>query len=288
MMDCKKALAEVDGDFDKAVEYLQIKGLGKAAKKADRVAAEGLVAGAIAADGRSGALVELNCETDFVARNKDFEAFAQQVADQALSTGAQTPEALLESKIGAETVDVMRLARIATIGENITLRRVEHLSVDGNGVVAEYIHNGNIGVLVSLAANVDVAGNQAVADLGRDIAMHVAAMNPTYANESEVSQDDVETQTRIETEKAIESGKPREIAEKMVIGRIGKWKKEICLSSQPFVKNGDLTIEQEIQRVAKEAGVELQLLHFKRVVRGEGIERAEVDLAAEVAATLKG
>lgn len=289
MMDCKKALAETEGDFDKAVELLQIKGLGKAEKKSDRVAAEGLVAAAISANAKSGAVVEVNSETDFVARNEDFIAFVAQLAEHTLACGAQNAEELLASKLGDETVDVVRQKRIATIGENITVRRLARIDLEGNGLVGEYTHNGNIGVLVALNANTDVSANESVAALARDIAMHVAAMNPEFGDASEISAEVVEAQTRIETEKAIESGRPANIAEKMVTGRIAKWKQEICLTSQAFVKNGDLTVQQEIERVAKEAGVELSLNSFVRIVRGEGIERAEaMSYAEEVALALKG
>jgi|SRR5690554_6877052 len=289
MMDCKKALAETEGDFDRAVELLQIKGLGKAEKKADRIAAEGLVAAAISADEKSGAVVEVNSETDFVARNEDFIAFVNQLAGHTLDCNAQNAEELLASKIDGESVDALRQKRIATIGENITVRRLARIDIEGDGLVGEYTHNGNIGVLVALKANKDVAGNEAVATLARDIAMHVAAMNPMYASADEIEPSVIEDQTRIETEKAIESGRPANIAEKMVTGRIAKWKQEICLTSQAFVKNGDLTIQQEIDRVANETGVELSLIRFIRLVRGEGVERAEaMSYAEEVAAALKG
>lgn len=288
MMDCKKALAETEGDFDKAVELLQIKGLGKAEKKADRVAAEGLVAAAISANEKSGSVVEVNSETDFVARNEDFIAFVSQLAQHTLDSNAQNAEELLASTIDGETVDTLRQKRIATIGENIAVRRLARIDLDGEGLVGEYTHNGNIGVLVALTANKDVAGNQAVAALARDIAMHVAAMNPMYATEADIDAQVVEDQTRIETEKAIESGRPANIAEKMVTGRIAKWKQEICLTSQAFVKNGDLTVQQEIERVAKEVGAELSLNRFVRLVRGEGVERAEaMSYAEEVALALK-
>ena len=287
MMDCKKALQEVDGDLAKAAEYLQIKGLAKAAKKADRVAAEGLVVAAVAEDGLSAALVEINCETDFVARNEDFQAFCDQLAQHAVANGIDTLDALLASKLGSSTVEELRQARVATIGENISIRRVQRVAVEGTGLVGEYVHNGNIGVLVALTTASPVAGNAAIGELARDVAMHAAAMNPLYAVESEISDEDVADQTRIETEKAMESGKPREIAEKMVTGRIQKWKKEICLATQPFVKNPDVTVAQEIQRVSKEAGNTAQLTAFVRFVRGEGIEKKESNLAEEVAAALK-
>lgn len=289
MMDAKKALTETEGDFDKAVELLQIKGLGKAEKKADRVAAEGLVGAALSDNRLSGALVEVNSETDFVARNEGFIAFVSQLAKQALDANAADADALLASTLDGESVDTKRQKMIATIGENLTVRRVARIDLSENGYVGEYTHNGNIGVLVALNANADVADNAQVAELARDIAMHVAAMDPQFATEAEIDPETVEAQTRIETEKAIESGRPPEIAKKMVTGRIAKWKKEICLASQPFVKNGDLTIEQEIARVAKEAGLELSLNRFVRITRGEGIERAEsMSYADEVAAALKG
>lgn len=287
MMDCKKALVETDGDIQKAAEYLQVKGLAKAAKKADRVAAEGLVSAAVNDDASRGALVEVNCETDFVARNEAFQAFSDRLAAHVLSADINTVDELLASQIDGQTVEELRKARIATIGENISIRRVERLALEGNGVIGEYVHNGNIGVLVGVRSDVSVANNDDVQTLARDIAMHVAAMNPLYAREDEIPAEQVEAQTSLETEKAMESGKPREIAEKMVTGRIAKWKKEICLVSQPFVKNGDLTVEQEVQRVGKEAGAKLELVNFVRVVRGEGIEKKESNLADEVAAALK-
>lgn len=288
-MDCKKALAETEGDFDKAVELLQIKGLGKAEKKADRVAAEGLVASAISANEKSGAVVEVNSETDFVARNEDFIAFVSQLAVQTLDSGAQTAEELSASKIDGVTVDALRQTRIAAIGENITVRRLARIDLEGEGLVGDYTHNGNIGALVALNANQAVAGNAAVAELARDIAMHVAAMNPLFGTEDDIDPAVVVEQTRIETEKAIESGRPANIAEKMVTGRIAKWKQEICLTSQPFVKNGDLTVQQEIERVAKEVGIELSLASFVRILRGDGIERAAaMSYAEEVAEALKG
>lgn len=289
MMDCKKALTETEGDFDKAVELLQIKGLGAAQKKADRVAAEGLIAGVTSADDRQGVLVEVNSETDFVARNDEFIQFVDALAKHALDNNIDTIDALLASDFDGESVEDKRKALIATIGENITIRRVTRVTREDNGLVGEYVHNGNIGVLVNLNANSDVAGNETVQQLARDIAMHVAAMNPQYGTEDEIDAAAVEEQTRLEKEKALESGKPEKIVDKMVTGRIAKWKKEICLLSQPFVKDGDVTVGQEIERVAKETGIELSFAQFVRLVRGEGIEKKEeMSYAEEVAAALKG
>lgn len=289
MMDCKKALAETEGDFDKAVELLQIKGLGAAQKKADRVAAEGLVAGAISSDETQGLLLEVNSETDFVARNQEFIDFVNQLTQHALQSGVNSADELLASAFEGGTVEDKRKALIATIGENISIRRVARIQREGNGLVGEYVHNGNIGVLVNLNANAPVAGNQAVQQLARDVAMHVAAMNPQYGTEDEIDASVVEEQIRLEKEKALESGRPEKIIEKMVVGRIAKWKKEICLLSQPFVKDGDLTVEQEIERVSKETGIELSFAQFVRLVRGEGIQKKEeMSYAEEVAAALKG
>lgn len=289
MMDCKKALAETEGDFDKAVELLQIKGLGAAQKKADRVAAEGLVAGAISSDETQGLLLEVNSETDFVARNQEFIDFVNQLTQHALQSGVNSADELLASAFEGGTVEDKRKALIATIGENISIRRVARIQREGNGLVGEYVHNGNIGVLVNLNANAPVAGNPAVQQLARDVAMHVAAMNPQYGTEDEIDASVVEEQIRLEKEKALESGRPEKIIEKMVVGRIAKWKKEICLLSQPFVKDGDLTVEQEIERVSKETGIELSFAQFVRLVRGEGIQKKEeMSYAEEVAAALKG
>lgn len=289
MMDCKKALTETDGDFQKAVELLQVKGLGAAQKKADRVAAEGLIAGAISDDEASGVLVEVNSETDFVARNDEFIQFVDTLAKHALEQNVADAEALLASELDGETVEAKRKTLIATIGENIAIRRVERMSREGNGLIGEYVHNGNIGVLVNLDADSAVAGNDAVQQLARDIAMHVAAMNPLYGTEDDIDPEVVEEQTRLETEKALESGRPEHIVEKMVTGRVAKWKQESCLLSQPFVKNGDLTVQQEIERVSKEAGTKLSFVNFTRLVRGEGVEKKdEMSYAEEVAAALKG
>lgn len=289
MMDCKKALVETDGDFDKAVEYLQIKGLGKAEKKSGRVAAEGIIASAITADKKGAVLVEVNSETDFVARNEDFQKFVSDLAQHAIAQNIQDLDSLLASTIGGKTVEEIQKAQIATIGENINIRRIVRAEVQGNGFVAEYTHNGNIGVLVAFESDADAAKNDAVEQLGRDVAMHIAAMNPQFGSIADISDETVEAHMHIEREKALESGKPAEIVEKMIVGRINKWKQEICLLSQPFVKNGDLTIEQEIARVAKETGTNIKFQRFVRLVRGEGIEKeAAMSYADEVAAALKG
>ena len=288
MMDCKKALKETDGDLAAAVEYLQIKGIAKAAKKADRVAAEGLVGTHVSADGKTAALLEVNCETDFVARNEDFAGFVSMMTAHVAATGVSDIDALLESELDGQKVDEIRKARISTTGENISLRRAAVVNVDGEGVIGAYVHGGgNIGVLVQLSASAAVDATGAAADVARDLAMHVAAINPRFVRDSDVDPETVENEKRVLTEQALESGKPREIVEKMIVGRLKKWKKEICLLDQPFVKNGDVTVAQELKRVGGELGVELDVVAFTRFVRGEGIEKQETNLAEEVAALSK-
>lgn len=287
MMDCKKALVETDGDVDKAEEYLQVKGLSKADKKADRVAAEGAVSAACSDDRKSGVLVEVNSETDFVARNDGFQTFIASISKHALTANVSDAEELLKSELDGKSVEDRRKNFISTIGENIAIRRLIREEVKSNGIVGDYVHNGNIGVLVRISASEDVSGSDDVYQLARDIAMHAAAMNPLYTRQDEISDQDLEQQERIEVEKAMESGKPEEIARKMVVGRIRKWKEQICLSDQPFVKNGDITVSEEVARVAKEAGVELKLENFVRLVCGEGIEKEKSNLADEVASALK-
>ena len=288
MMDCKKALVENDGDLEKAADYLRIKGIAKAAKKADRIAAEGLVGAYVPADGRSAGLVEVNCETDFVARNEEFQGFVADLSAQVVTARAATVDALIGSEMNGTPVENVRKAKIASIGENVSIRRSHFAELTEPGVIASYIHGGGkIGVLSAIKAAADVDASGPVADLARDIAMHVAALRPSFVRESDVDTETVEKEKRVLAEQAAESGKPPEIIEKMLIGRLKKWKKEICLLDQPFVKNPDLSVAQEIDRVSKELGVELSYATFVRFERGEGIEKRESNLAEEVAAQLK-
>ena len=281
MMDCKKALVEVDGDFEKAVEFLQVKGIAKAAKKASRVAAEGLVASWVSDDSRVAALVEVNCETDFVARNDEFIAFTNDVAAHVGANEFADLDALLASSIDGTTVEDLCKAKVASIGENISVRRFSRVALAEPGSVAGYIHTGGrVGVLVSLNATADAD----VSAAARDIAMHVAAMNPQFGRSSEIDDETVERERRVLTEQAAESGKPAEIIAKMIEGRLNKWKKEICLLDQPFVKNPDQKVSAFIAETGKAAGVELEFGSFVRFERGEGIEKVESNLADEVAA----
>jgi elongation factor Ts len=288
MMDCKKALTETGGDLEAAAEYLQIKGIAKAAKKADRVAAEGIVAAWVSDDARTAGLVEINCETDFVARNEEFIAFADALAQHVGATDYADLDALLASPFAGSTVDETRKAKIASIGENISVRRFERVSLDAPGVVSAYIHGGGkIGVLVVLDADGDVAGDERAVEAARDIAMHVAAMRPLYNRVDEIPEEEVEREKRVRTEQAVESGKPQEIAEKMVLGGIAKWKKEICAIEQAFVKDPGMTVGAFAISVGKDIGVGLTFNRFVRYERGEGIEKVTSNLADEVAAQLR-
>lgn len=287
MMDCKKALVETDGDLEAAADYLRAKGIAKAAKKADRVAAEGLVGTFISADGLQGSVVEVNCETDFVARNEEFQQFTADLAELVVSQGIDNVDALLGAELGGSPVEEVRKSKIASIGENINVRRAMRMHVE-SGIVGTYIHNqGAIGVLVSLRSPAALDPSGAASALARDIAMHVAAVNPHFVSEADIDETVIEKERAVLIAQAEESGKPPEIAAKMVEGRLRKFRKEICLLDQPFVKNPDLSVAGEVDRVAKELGTELQVASFARFVRGEGIEKVESNLADEVAALQK-
>lgn len=273
MMECKKTLVETNGDIEAAIELMRKNGLAKADKKADRVAAEGVIVVARSEDGKQAVLVDVNCETDFVAKGDAFQAFSNAVSKVALNSGADTAEALLAAEYEAgATVEDARKALIAKIGENITVRRVAR--AETNGVVGAYMHGSRIGVLVSLEG-----GDE---ELARDIAMHVAASKPECVDESQVSAELIEKEKEIFSAQAAESGKPAEIIEKMVTGRIAKFLKEITLVGQPFVKNPDQTVAQ----LLKEKGAKVE--SFQRLEVGEGIEKKEENFVEEVMAQAKG
>ncbi len=287
MKDCKNALVEVDGDMQKAIEYLQIKGIAKAAKKSSRVAAEGLVVTYVDESGKNAAMVEVNCETDFVANTDKFADFANAVAVAAVAAKAADLDALNAAPMEDGTVDSVRNAQVLAIGENISIRRVSFVSLSEPGVVGTYIHGGGSHgcmTVLKTSADVDV---EALAALGRDLCMHVTASKPLYVSESDIEEERVETERRILTKQALESGKPAAIVDKMITGRLKKWRKEICLVDQPFVKNPDLSVAQEVARVGKELGVDIAVESFLVFTRGEGIEKKESNLAEEVAAFMK-
>jgi len=271
MMDCKKALIEADGDVEIAGENLRKSGLAKADKKASRIAAEGKIVSAMA--GNKAVLVEVNCETDFVAKDKGFLAYAASVANAALSVDGDNVVDLLNVEVDGKTLDATRQAMVLKIGENIQVRRMT--SVGGtDSVVGSYVHMGKIGVMVELEGGTP--------ELCQDIAMHVAAMNPEYATKEDVPQAALAKEREILTAQAADSGKPANIVEKMVEGRIRKYLEEICLVSQTYVKTNDETVGKLIEK----AGAKLK--GFTRIVVGEGIEKREDDFAAEVAKMAAG
>jgi len=283
MMDCKTALKETDGDIEAAFDWLRKKGIAKADKKSGRTAAEGLVG--VASSGNKAAVIELNSETDFVARNEDFQALVSGVANSALGTDGSI-EAILAADLGGKKIEVAITDAISTIGEHMALRRAKVMEVS-SGVVSTYIHNatgeglGKIGVLVALESSGDTAALDAI---GRQVAMHVAATNPLAATKDEVDPDVVARETAIFSDSARQSGKPENIVEKMVAGRLRKFYEEVVLLSQTFVIDGENTVEQALKNAEKDAGAEIALKGFVRFQLGDGIEKKEEDFAAEVAA----
>jgi len=286
MMDCKKALGETNGDMDAAIDWLRTKGLAAAAKKSGRVAAEGLVG--IAVTGTKGAVVELNAETDFVARNSEFQAFTSALANLALNvTDIEALKALDFPETGRNVEDELT-QQIATIGENMSLRRMQTLEVS-NGAVVPYMHNatadglGRIGVLVALESAADEA---VLVALGKQIAMHIAATSPASLSIEDLDADAVARERDVLIEQAKASGKPQEIAEKMVEGRMKKYYQEVVLLEQTSVIDGETRIADVIAKAGKDAGADIALKAFVRFNLGEGVEREASDFAAEVAAQL--
>ncbi|HEY2662540.1 MAG TPA: translation elongation factor Ts [Caulobacteraceae bacterium] len=292
MMDCKRALQENNGDVEVSMDWLRTKGLSKAAKKADRIAAEGLVAIALrpSGAGMTGAVIELNAETDFVARNELFQLAARKTAQVALDTDGSVEAISAAKTADGETVSDAITNLIATIGENMLLRRAARFEV-AQGAVAAYVHNatapdlGRIGVLVA----VEGAGDQAkLQELGRKIAMHVAATAPLSLSTDDLDPEAVERERAIFTEQALESGKPAGVVEKMVEGRIRKFFEEVVLLKQAFVMNPDQTVEQLVAETAKTLGSPVAIKGFVRLALGEGVEKKQEDFAAEVAAVTGG
>lgn len=288
MMDCKKALAETNGDLEGAVDWLRKKGLSKAAKKSARAAAEGLVAVATTEDQTKGVILEVNAETDFVGRNENFQGFVTKAAS--LATDYDTIEELAAADFdGKSTADTLT-DLIAKIGENMTLRRLATLSVD-KGIVASYVHSalapglGRIAVLVALESDAD---KDTLEGLGKQIAMHIAAANPEFLTVDSVDADSLERERDVLKEQAIASGKPADIAEKMVEGRLRKYYEEVVLMEQTFVIDGETKISQVIENTSKEAGSDIKLTGYTKFVLGEGVEKEETDFAAEVAAAVNG
>ncbi len=283
MMDCKKALTETNGDMDKAIELLREKGLAAAAKKAGRVAAEGIVETFITEDHKNAGIVELNCETDFVAANEEFKTLASNVAKMAASTNSSTIEEFLEEKYIADNSISIKdavTALIAKLGENMNLRRFEKFAID-NGVIQSYIHgNGRIGVLVELACDSE---SPVLLEVAKDLCMQVAAANPLFIGREDVDHESLDKEREIYRVQALNEGKPEKIVDKMVEGRIQKYYKEVCLVDQLWVKNPDMSITKYLQEKSKEVGSPIKVTRFARFEKGEGIEKKEEDFAEEVA-----
>ena len=292
MMDCKKALTENNGDFEAATDWLRTKGLSQAGKKADRVAAEGVVAVALRKDGEgmTGAVIELNAETDFVGRNETFQGVARKVAAVALETGDSVEAVRAARTADGEEVQMLVTNLIATIGENMAVRRTAKLSV-AEGSVSAYVHNavapevGKLGVLVALEGAADQAAMQ---ELGRKIAMHVAATNPLSLSSEDLDPAAVAKERAILVEKAKEQGRPDNMIDKIVDGQISKFQREVVLLEQPFVMNPDQTIKALIADSGKELGAPIKMTGFVRLALGEGVEKKESDFAAEVASMTGG
>ena len=270
MMDCKKALTETNGDMQKAIDYLREKGIAKAAKKSGRIAAEGACAAFVTADGKIGALTEINCETDFTANNSDFRALVKKITEHVAKTNPADVDALNASVIeGKKTVADLVTEATATIGEKISVRRF--VRYEGKKIIS-YIHmGGKIGVLVELDGGSD--------EIGKDVALQIAAMNPSAIDRARVDASELEHEKEILRKQALEEGKPEKIVEKMVEGRINKFYKEVCLVEQIFVKDNEKTVQDILKDV--------KVLNFTRYQLGEGIEKKQTDFAAEVAAQLK-
>jgi elongation factor Ts len=290
MMDCKKALVENDGDIEAATDWLRTKGLAAAAKKADRVAAEGLVG--MATDGKSGALIEVNSETDFVGRNEQFQGFVSSLAGLVLATGDDMAALMAASyPEGSDNVADTLTHMIATIGENMSLRRAAKINVE-NGTVGSYMHGatatgvGRIGVLVGLESSAD---GEALQGLAKQVAMHIAASSPASLSKDDLDPEIVERERKVQIETARESGKPENIIEKMVEGRIAKFYKDVCLLEQTWVLDPDLTVNKALAAAAQDLGSEVKISGFVRFALGEGIvKEAGPDFAAEVAAQVGG
>jgi elongation factor Ts len=274
MMECKKALQEAGGDMELAIENMRKAGLAKADKKSGRIAAEGSIGVKISGDEKTAAIVDINCETDFVAKSPDFVAFVNDVTTALLSADVTTNEQLLEMKLaGGETVDETRRALIAKLGENITVRRFEKFHT-AEGGTACYLHGTKIGVIVELA--------KADKELGKDIAMHIAASKPICVSEDQVSQETIEKEKEIFKAQAAESGKPADIIEKMVAGRISKFFAEVTLLGQPFIKDDKLSVGKLVASKGN------KVVRFARLEVGEGIEKKEENFAEEVMAQVRG
>lgn len=286
MMDCKKALTEANGDMDAAMDILREKGLAAATKKAGRIAAEGVAFACTNEAGNVGVVIEVNAETDFVAKNAEFQAFVKTCADTVIANNPADMDALMKcTAAGTDmTVEALVQEKVLTIGENIKIRRFERYE----GVIATYIHAaGRIGVMVKFDTTDEIAAKDEFQAYAKDIAMQIAAINPGYLDEASVPAEIVAHEKKILTEQVINEGKPEKIAEKIVMGKLGKFFKENCLVDQVFVKDNDLTVAKYTEKVAKELGGDIKIVSFVRFEKGEGLEKRTDDFADEVANMIK-
>lgn len=299
MMDCKKALTETNGAIEKAVELLREKGLAAAAKRSGRIAAEGLVQSYISSDKRRGALVEVNCETDFVAKTDQFRNFVTELAEHianknprslSAESGGEGPFLLEQEFKDGQTVQDHITQMVATIGEKISARRFIRFEAGAEGLVQDYIHlGGKIGVLLELSSNQsDPATNEELISLAKDLTMQIAAAKPEYIRREEIPSSVIDKEKSIYKAQAINEGKPEKVAEKITFGRLQKFYKENCLEEQEFIKDSDLTVGKVIAQVAQGAGSEIKVLRFARFERGEGLQKRGDDFVAEVMSQMKG
>ena len=288
MMDCKKALQESDGDMEKAIDYLREKGLAKQAKKASRVAAEGMAYATVNYDKKVGVVVEINSETDFAAKSDNFVNFVKEIAEVIINENPADVDALLACNVNGQTVADLLRDKVMVIGENLSIRRF----VRYEGDCVAYVHGGGrIGVLVKFEADAAASGSEALIECGKDVAMQIAALNAPYLNEASVPADVIEHEKEVQLalikNDPKNANKPEAVMEKMIIGKMRKYFEENCLVNQAFVKDGNLNVAQYVEQQAKAAGGSMALVSFVRFEKGEGIQKREDDFASEVAAMVK-
>ncbi len=286
MMDCKKALTASEGDMEKAIDFLREKGLAAAVKKAGRIAAEGVAFATVSDCGKVAVVIEVNAETDFVAKNAEFQAFVKTCADTIIQQNPADVDALLQCKAtGSElTVDALLKEKILTIGENIKVRRFARYE----GAVTSYVHGGGrIGVVMKFDTTDEIAATEGFKAYAHNVAMQIAAMNPEYLDESAVPADRKEKEQEILTQQIMDEGKPQNIAEKIVAGRLQKFFKEICLVDQQYVQDSKLTVQQYTDSVAQELGGSIKITAYTRFEKGEGLEKREDNFAEEIASMVK-
>lgn len=284
MMDCKRALEAAEGDAEKAIEILREKGLAAAAKKSGRIAAEGMAYATVCTKCNKGVVLEVNCETDFAAKSEPFTALVKELAGVILNNDPKSVDELLKVEDNGKTVDAIMKDKVYTIGENMSIRRFDVMQ----GHLMSYVHGGGrIGVLVKFDTTDAVAATEKFAEAAKDVAMHIAAMNPLFLNSDAVDADTIAKEKDIAKAAALNDGKPAAVVDKIVEGRIKKYFKEVCLVEQPFVKDGEISVAQYLKNVGKEVGGDITVAAFERYERGEGLAKKEDNFADEVAGMIK-